>query len=99
MSSLRRLWLGDVPLAEAFWTWAVLGGLAVNIITSAFFLALITVDQPVAAILVGYGLSVPYNIVVLVGVWRSADRYDGERHRAVLARVATLVGMLVLSVT
>ena len=37
--------------------------------------------------------------IVAVGVWRSAARYKGDRHWAELARVVTVAGMIVLSVT
>jgi hypothetical protein len=99
MSSLRAFWFGDLPLGEAFWTYAVGGGIAVNVITSLLFLALISWDRPLVAVLIGYGLSVPYNGLAVVGVWRSAARYPGERLHADLARIATLVGMVLLSVT
>ena len=99
MSALRRLWQGKLPLPQAFWNWAVAGGLAVNGLTSVLFLALIMADQVVAAFVVGYALSVPYNIVATVGVWRSAGRYDGERRWADLARIVTVAGMTLLSVT
>ena len=32
MAALLRLWRGDLPLATAFWSWAVTGGLLVNLI-------------------------------------------------------------------
>jgi hypothetical protein len=41
----------------------------------------------------------PYNIVVMVGVWRSFGRYQGERRWADLARIVTVAGMVLLSVT
>jgi len=88
-----------VPLVRAFWTYAVLLGVAVNVLTSGAFLALVAADQPFAALAVGYGLSIPYNIVATVGVWRAARRYDGDPAHAQLARVVTLVGMLLLSLT
>ena len=99
MSALRRLWQGDLPLSQAFWNWAVAGGIAVNGLTSILFLVLIMNDRIVAAFVVGYALSVPYNIVVTVGVWRSAGRYQGERRWADLARFVTVAGMVVLSLT
>ena len=82
MTRLRALWSGDLPLDEAFWTYAVGVGLAVNVITSLLFLVLISWDRPFAALFVGYALSVPYNVIALVGVWRSAARYQGERVHA-----------------
>jgi hypothetical protein len=99
MSMLGRLWRGEVPLGEAFWSWAVLGGLLVNALTSLAFLALIANGWPVVALVVGYGLSVPYNVLALVGVWRAADRHEGERAAAEVARIVTLVGFVILTVT
>ncbi len=99
MNSVRRLWRGELALADAFWSWAVVGGLAINLATSAALLVLIMNDRPIAAFIAGYVLSVPYNIVVSVGVWRSAGRYSGERRWADLARVVTIAGMVLLSVT
>jgi len=97
MAKIRALWAGDLPLGEAFWTWAIGVGLLVNIVTSGLFLTLITLDRPLAALFVGYVLSVPYNVVALVGVWRSAARVPGKA--ADLARIVTLVVMVLLSVT
>ncbi|MDP3074149.1 hypothetical protein [Bradyrhizobium sp.] len=99
MNTLRRLWNGGLPLAQAFWKWAVTGGIAVNLTTSILFLVLIMDNQIVAALVVGYALSLPYNFVVTVGVWRSAGRYEGERRWADLARIVTVAGMILLSVT
>ena len=99
MTRLRALWSGDLPLGEAFWTYAVSIGLTVNLVTSLLLLALITVDRPLAALFVGYVCSVPYNVAAVVGVWRSAARYQGERAHAELARLVTLVGMVLLSIT
>jgi hypothetical protein len=99
MAKLRDLWSGELPLGEAFWTFAIGIGLLVNLTTSALFLALITVDRPWAALFVGYVLSVPYNVVAVVGVWRSANRHQGAAGLADLARIVTIVVMLLLSVT
>ena len=99
MSRLRALWSGELSLGEAFWTYAVTVGLAVNLTTSLLFLILLSWDRPIAALFVGYALSVPYNVLALVGVWRSAARYEGERLHADLARIVSLVGMVLLSLT
>ena len=96
---LRRLWLGEVPLERAFWDYAVIGGITVNLITTLGFVMLVTVDRPLAALFVGYGLAVPYNVVATVGVWRSAEADDGGPARARLFRAITTVGMVLLSLT
>jgi hypothetical protein len=99
MTTLRRLWLGELPLVRAFWDWAVIGAIVVNGMTSILFLALIMADWTFTAFIVGYALSVPYNVVVAVGVWRSAGRYEGDRRWADAARIVTVVAMAILSIT
>lgn len=99
MRALQRLMRGEAPLDVAFWNWAVIGGLLVNITTSIGFFILMQAREPVWALVVGYGLSLPYNLLAVVGVWRSAARYAGPPHLAGLARWVTLLGMLVLSAT
>ncbi len=99
MNSLCRLWRGELALSDAFWNWAVFGGLALNVASSALFLFLIMADRPISAFIAGYALSVQYNVIVSVGVWRSAGRYAGEQRWAELARMVTIIGMVLLSVT
>lgn len=99
MQKLKSLWRGDIELSDAFWTWVVLGGLLVNVTTSILFLVLITLDLPWLALAVGYGLSVPYNVVALVGVWRAAARYQGPGHHADLARGVSAILLAGLSLT
>lgn len=99
MNEIFKLWRGELPLAEAFWTWAVFWALCINITAKVFFLMLITFDQLWFALFVGFGVPVPYNLLVLVGVWRSAGRYDGPHYHADLARSASVTILGLLSVT
>ncbi|PWS38612.1 hypothetical protein DFH01_04880 [Falsiroseomonas bella] len=99
MRALPRLWRGELPLNEAFWTWAVGVGLVVNLSTTLGFLVLIAQDRPIAALGVGYLVSVPYNILAAVGVWRAAAHYEGPPALAQAARLAVVIGMTVLSLT
>ena len=96
MKALRRLWAGELPLSEAFWSWAVIGGIALNIMTSLGFVLLIVADEPVAAWVAGYAIPIPYNVAAAVGVWRSAAREPGNPLRANIYRAVALVGMAVL---
>ena len=96
---MRRLWNGELPLEGAFWNYAVAGGLVVNLFTSLAFMALVSANQPLLAFVAGYCVSVPYNLAVVVGVWRAAGRYRGDPARAVLLRTITLAGMALLTVT
>lgn len=99
MKNLKSLFRGDLRLHDAFWTWVVLGGLVVNVSTTVLFLILISADQPWPALIVGYAFSIPYNIVALVGVWRSAARHNGLALHADLARWTSLIFLTILSMT
>jgi hypothetical protein len=75
---LRDLWTGRLPLGDAFWTYNVFWGLLLNIVgTMAGFVVLVgwkevNPDLAAAAALTVHLLPIPYNVIVLVGVWRSA---------------------------
>lgn len=98
MEQIKALWRGKVALGEAFWTWAVFGGLMVNVLTGILLLVLIMWDQVLLALIFGKGLSLPYNLLALVGVWRAAAVYVGPAFHADLARGTVLVMMIILSV-
>ncbi|MBT5047746.1 MAG: hypothetical protein HOM58_04525 [Rhodospirillaceae bacterium] len=95
---LHRLWTGHVPLETAFWSYAVFGGILVNALTTGASLILVIQEQPLAALMIGYGPSLPYNLVVTVGVWRAAAHDDVDPGKAERYRALTAVGMLILSV-
>lgn len=99
MRAIARLWSGETELQSAFWFWAVLGGLLVNVVTSGLFVSFMLADRPLPAVLFGYGISLPYNVLATVGVWRSADHYPGDRRIAEGMRLITATGMLLLSIT
>jgi hypothetical protein len=63
------------------------------------FVIMIMHDWHWLALLLGYGILLPYNAVAVVAVWRSASRYDGPAIHADLARAATVILMAVLSLT
>jgi hypothetical protein len=94
---LIRLARGEVPLDRAFWHYAVIVGVLVNLITTLLFMLFLSVDNMFAALFFGYGVAVPYNLLALIGVWRAAGRDPGKK--ADIYRLVTLVGMVVLSAT
>ncbi len=94
---VRRLWLGDIPLTEAFWRYSVVYGLALNLVTSFLFLILLMNDASPFVLVPTFVLPTPYNVLIVVAVWRSAERYSGPRHWADYARAVTLVWMIALT--
>jgi hypothetical protein len=91
MRRLKDLWLGELPLDVAFWTYAIVCGLVLNVLATAAALVLIVLDAPVAIAIVVYLSPLPYSVLAICGVWRSADRYPGRRDIASAAKAAVIV--------
>ena len=96
---IGRLWRGEMPLAHVFWHYAVIYGLAVNLVSSALFLVLLMNDAPWATLAAVYLAPVPYNLAVTVGVWRSAERYHGPRAHRDMAKLGVIAWMALLTAT
>jgi hypothetical protein len=112
IGTLRSLWAGRLPLKDAFWTYAVFWGLLINVAAGVAALALIVAGKAAAPAMAPGAVAgasmlpllalalhlapVPYNIIALVGVWRSAGRPDSPPSAALAARSATLALFAVL---
>ncbi len=94
---IKDLWAGERPLRHVFWRYAVGYGLLVNLVTTLALLAVLLNDTSLVLAVLAFALPIPYNVFVAVAVWRSADRYQGSKTWADLARVATVIWMVVLS--
>lgn len=77
----------------------MIGGVLVNLSSSIAFTVLASNDRYWLALLAGYAPSIPYSVLVIVGVWRTAERHAGDPRHADLARIVTVAGMVLLSVT
>jgi hypothetical protein len=91
MQRLKELWLGQLPLDVAFWTYAIVYGLALNVVATAAALALLVLEAPLAIAFVVHLLPVPYSVLATYGVWRSAAGYSGRQAIASAARASVLI--------
>lgn len=98
-ATLRRVWRGEMPLPDLVWGWLLLGGLAVNLATSMGFLALVSLGEVWWALFVGYGLSLPYNLLVGVGCWRAAAHSASAWLSLAAVRALIVLFLLALSAT
>jgi hypothetical protein len=89
-SRLLQLWRGELPLATAFWDYAIIYGTILNFIATIGALVILAVKWPALLALVIHVLPIPYNFVAVVGVWRSAARHQGSPHWAMAARIVVL---------
>ena len=87
----QALWTGALPLQRAFWDYAMLGGFFVNLAASVGSMALLVAGFPAVLTLAVHLAPLPYNVLVLVGVWRSAALYPGPPIWASLARAAIVI--------
>jgi hypothetical protein len=97
MARLADLWAGRLPLSAAFWNYAIFWGFLINLTATLSSLALLVAaggnspDTLTALTAAGLHFApVPYNLLVLVGVWRSAGRPEVKPGSALIARLAVL---------
>jgi hypothetical protein len=89
MNPVGDLWRGQLPLAKAFWLYGVVG---IVLVTAACVMALPDSGVPsMPALLAIVGITVGYQVLVSVGVWRSAGAYRGKPQYAVGARLAVAI--------
>ena len=88
---MRALWKGQLPLARAFWEYAVVYVALANLCATIVAFAVVAADLPAALAVAVFLLPVPYIVVAVVGVWRSAAAYAGPPHWASLARIAAVL--------
>lgn len=83
---LAKLLAGDYGLARTYWLFGVLP----NVLLAPLRL----INNPELSLLLALPL-LGYGVVVAIGVWRSASRYQGPAVWGVLAKLAIVFGILV----
>ncbi|MGH6719958.1 MAG: hypothetical protein ACREER_11630 [Alphaproteobacteria bacterium] len=94
---IATLWSGACPLPVAFWRFGVGYGLIVNAVTTIGALALFATDAPDWLPVAVHFAPAPYNLLVLVAVWRAASRWPGERRWADMSRAAIVIWVAALT--
>jgi hypothetical protein len=100
MSSIVKFWKGEIPLSRSFWLYGVAGFIVICVVTVALKPATLNPN----ALVVGLGglrliyvlalailVLVPqmaYQAFASVGIWRSAEVYQGSAIRPFLCRLA-----------
>ena len=68
-----------------------------ELLTTLLALTLVVAGAPTWVVVLAFVAHVPWNLVLLVGVWRSAGRPEVGRDTAHLARLAILGWVVALS--
>ena len=74
MSGVLDLLRGRLPLKRALWSFALLYGTLLNLVATLAALAALAAGWPGAVGAALYLLPLPYIVVAVFGVWRSAER-------------------------
>jgi hypothetical protein len=77
-----------MPLGQVFWSFTIVFGTLFNFLATSVGLAAMAGGMPAPAAVALHLLPLPYNFLVLVGVWRSADSFSGHPFIATSAQVA-----------
>lgn len=74
---LRERWAGKVPMSRMFWRDIMLYATVLNVASAMAGLLLFTSDLPAWVGLAVFMLPLPYNIFLVMAVWRKAGRRTG----------------------
>lgn len=81
-----KLISGDFGLAKTYWLFGMVVGIVFNLI--------IKVMPSLGAVAIVLAVATVYQVMVLLGVWRSSNRYQGWKVWAILAKIAAVLGWL-----
>jgi hypothetical protein len=94
MQRVADLLNGRVPMSRVFWEYATLFGSLLNLITTALALAAFSRGWPAIGLTI-HVLPIPYNLLMVVSVWRAAARYAGHAIWSTLTRALIIVWAIV----
>ena len=87
---ISKLSNGDFGLAKTYWLYGVVVGFVVQLVMKS-----ITSIGLLLIVMLAY---TAYEIPVIIGTWHAADKYKGPKVWAILAKIATVVGAIMLAV-
>jgi hypothetical protein len=99
MRTVLAFWRGELGLGRSFWAWGIVGGALVNVVATLVAVALLAQDFPGWVGALAFATPLPWNVGLVVGVWRSAAHAQSRnRGAAELARIAIVAWAAALSV-
>ncbi len=80
---------GDFGLAKTYWLYGVVVSVAANII-----LKVLALTGSIGELVIFIPALMAYQILLLMGTWRAADKYQGEKIWAILAKISVVLGAI-----
>ncbi len=78
-------------MSRVFWLYAVCYGTLLNLLTTIASFALVAGGYPGWLAVAVFFLPAPYNLLMIISVWKSALRYQGWQYWPTLARALIIV--------
>ena len=91
MRNLKALWLGELPLGRAFWVFAIAYGTIANIVATIAAIGAAAAGLPDTLVVGIFLTPLPYILLAVLGVFRSANRYEGSPEWRYLAKIAVAI--------
>lgn len=94
MVLIKDLWRGDIPLSKTFWVF----GFGVNLLLNMalFYLTIqdnmFTTNIGAAFCLLLFLFSFIYSPFILIGIWRSANKYQGLQRYVLASKIMVIIG-------
>lgn len=95
---VRKLVDGDFGLAKTYWVYGVLVGFLFNPVYAVIENLIEGTDVQVAAFGFVVTVQIIYSVLLLIGLWRAAKRYQGRAVWARLVQLLVIVSTAVLAV-
>jgi hypothetical protein len=92
---IASLWRGEQPLARVFWEYAIAWGTLLNLLCTGAALIVFIKGGPAWLGLLFHFAAIPYNVLVVVSVWRAAAR-ERDNPLSNFARLAVPVWFLAM---
>ena len=79
---------GDFGLAKTYWLYGVLLSVVVNILSSA-------ISSTETLVIIVLALAA-YSVPLYMGIWKAANKYKGQKIWSILAKIATVLGVIMV---
>ncbi len=81
----HRFWDGELSLPQSYWIVGVLISIPVGALLGVF---IGIIGAPINTM---YAFFIPWYVYIIVGVWRSSDKYKGPKVWAILAKILMIL--------
>jgi len=84
----QKFWDGDLSLPQSYWVVGVLISIPLGILLGVFTALIGASTNTIFVFLL------PWYIFIIVGIWRSSDKYKGPKIWAILAKIAMVLSAI-----